>query len=74
MTWTTSTYCDIGATCVEWRKASECSADADCVEVACGHERYLIRDSKDPDGPVLTFTRDEWAAFVAGVRAGEFDA
>jgi len=32
-----------------------------------------MRDSKDPDGPKLVFTPAEWAAFVAGVRDGEFD-
>jgi hypothetical protein len=32
-----------------------------------------IRDSKDVNGPVLTFSPQEWAAFVAGVRDGEFD-
>lgn len=32
-----------------------------------------VRDSKDPDGPVLRFSSAEWAAFVAGARAGEFD-
>lgn len=32
-----------------------------------------VRDSKDPNGPVLTFSRDEWLAFIGGVRAGEFD-
>jgi hypothetical protein len=32
-----------------------------------------VRDSKDLDGPVLTFNAEEWAAFVAGVRDGEFD-
>lgn len=25
------------------------------------------------DGPVLTYTRQEWEAFIAGVRGGEFD-
>ena len=36
---------------------------------------YVItmRDSKDPDGPVLTFTPDEWRAFTLGVQDGEFD-
>ena len=34
---------------------------------------YLMRDSKDPDGPVLAFTAAEWEAFVAGVKDGEFD-
>jgi hypothetical protein len=32
-----------------------------------------MRDSKDQDGPVLCFTVEEWKAFVAGVKAGEFD-
>lgn len=33
----------------------------------------MVRDAKDAAGPVLRFTRDEWRAFLAGVRAGEFD-
>jgi hypothetical protein len=32
-----------------------------------------VRDSKDPEGPKLTFTPDEWVAFTAGIRAGQFD-
>ena len=33
-----------------------------------------VRDGSDgQDGPVLAFTREEWAAFVAGVKNGEFD-
>ena len=32
-----------------------------------------VRDSKDPDGPRLVVTPDEWRAFAAGVKAGEFD-
>jgi len=31
-----------------------------------------VRDSKDPDGPRLLVAPDEWRAFVAGVKAGEF--
>jgi hypothetical protein len=32
-----------------------------------------LRDSENPTGPALHFTRPEWAAFLAGVSAGEFD-
>jgi hypothetical protein len=32
-----------------------------------------VRDSKNPDGPMLTFTSHEWEAFIAGVKSGEFD-
>lgn len=32
-----------------------------------------IRDSKNPDIGPLVFTRDEWTAFIGGVKLGEFD-
>ena len=39
-----------------------------------GHDRlYVIRDSKNPDGPKLYFTPAEWEAFRLGVIDGEFD-
>lgn len=49
------------------------SGDGGCVEVAVSPVGARVRDSKDPAGPVLTFTEREWVAFVRGVRAGEFD-
>jgi hypothetical protein len=55
-----------------WQKSSYC-ANATCVEVAkVDADTYLIRDSKQPENPALSFTGPEWTAFVAGVRAGEF--
>jgi hypothetical protein len=33
-----------------------------------------VRDSKDPDGPVLAFSSQEVAAFVADLKAGRYDA
>jgi hypothetical protein len=45
------------------------------VEVAGLPGRTIgLRDSKDPNGPVLRFTPDEWQAFLGGARNGEFDA
>jgi len=32
-----------------------------------------VRDTKATDGPILLFTADEWRAFLAGARNGEFD-
>jgi hypothetical protein len=32
-----------------------------------------MRDSKDPGGPVLVYTRAEWLAFLDGAKKGEFD-
>ncbi|ABD12064.1 DUF397 domain-containing protein [Frankia sp. CcI156] len=57
----------------EWRKSSYSATQTTCVEVAQVDEVVAVRDSKDPTGPVLVFTPDEWAAFLAGVRDGEFN-
>jgi hypothetical protein len=54
-----------------WRKSSRCGTNT-CVEVAKIGQEYLIRDSKNPLTIPLTFTEDEWTAFVMGVTAGEF--
>jgi Domain of unknown function (DUF397) len=55
-----------------WRKSSA-SGNSNCVEVALTDEHVWVRDTKDRRGPVLHFTAREWAAFVQGVRQGEFD-
>ncbi len=60
--------------CVEvaWRTAAA-SGNSNCVQAAASDGRVLIRDSKDPDGPVLGFTPAEFAAFRDGCAGGEFD-
>jgi hypothetical protein len=55
-----------------WRKSSRSQFNA-CVEVRFEGDRVPLRNSRDPDGPVLVFTGREWDAFVAGVKLGEFD-
>lgn len=58
-----------------WRKSTFSGANGGgCVEVA-GHDgMILVRDTKDHGrGPVHRYTPDEWRAFIAGVRSGEFD-
>jgi hypothetical protein len=56
---------------LQWRRSSACT-ETTCVEVAIDLPVVLVRDSKDPNGPVLRFTTDEWSAFLAGVTAGQF--
>jgi hypothetical protein len=57
-----------------WTKSSRSTGNGACVEVKSPvAESVLVRDSKDPQGPVLTFSPREWSAFVAGVDRGAFD-
>lgn len=56
-----------------WQKSTR-SNNSGCVQVAfCGDGRIAVRDSKDPEGPVLMFTPYEWEAFLGGVQDGEFN-
>jgi hypothetical protein len=57
---------------LRWRKATACTG-GNCVEIANDGDRFLVRDSKNPQTEPFVFTRTEWQAFVAGVRAGDFD-
>ena len=53
---------------------SSFSGGAGCVEVRKLDDGSIgLRDSKDVTKPPHVFTAHEWTAFVAGVRAGEFD-
>jgi hypothetical protein len=58
---------------VPFRKSSYCGSDGECVECGFAGGEYVLRDSKDPAGPVLRFSKAELDAFVAGYVAGEFD-
>jgi hypothetical protein len=77
VSWRKSSYSGgNGGDCVEvaevWRKSSYSGTNGgDCVEVAATLPAAIaVRDSKDPDGPKLTFTPQAWNAFTTGLRAG----
>jgi hypothetical protein len=54
-----------------WRKSSYSEAsDNDCVEVRVDGAAVLIRDSKNPAGPVLRVSAEAWSTFVDAVRRG----
>jgi hypothetical protein len=55
-----------------WLKASASGAEGNCVEVAdLPGGGKAVRDSKRPELGALRYTAAEWAAFRAGVIAGE---
>jgi uncharacterized protein DUF397 len=57
-----------------WRKSTFSNASGNCVEVAgLSDGSIAVRNSRDTSGPALVYTRAEIAAFLAGVRNGEFD-
>ncbi len=53
--WLRSSYCEAGA-CVQARRTEPGTV--------------LVRDGKDPDGPVLSFDPGAWTAFVAALKDG----
>ncbi|HXF20628.1 MAG TPA: DUF397 domain-containing protein [Streptosporangiaceae bacterium] len=59
-------------TSATWRKSSYSGGNGgNCVEVAVlAGGRRVVRDSKDPAGPALTFSPAAWRAFTARLRAG----
>jgi Domain of unknown function (DUF397) len=58
-----------------WRKSSYSgNGGGNCVEVAGNMPGVVaVRDSKNPDGPVLTVETAGWREFIADVKAGRHD-
>jgi len=56
---------------IRWRRSSSCESSA-CVEVGRVDGLVALRDS-DRHDVTLVFSPLDWAAFVAGVQAGEFE-
>jgi hypothetical protein len=60
-------------TTTPWIKASASNEQGSCVEVRAAADAIEVRDTKDRSGPVLRFTRAEFAAWLDGASKGEFD-
>lgn len=54
-----------------WRKSLRSGSDDNCVEVARVRDVYAVRDSKNPSGPALAFTRTEWRTFLHTMKTNE---
>ncbi|MDH6126132.1 DUF397 domain-containing protein [Kitasatospora sp. GP82] len=56
-----------------WRKSSHSGGNGACIEIAVPSTATIaVRDSKDPEGPQLHFSRAAWAAFAAAAGTGAF--
>lgn len=47
-----------------WRRAKRSVGNGACIEVAAKGGIISVRDSKNPDGPVLRYLSGEWNSFV----------
>lgn len=62
----------ITGTDLAWQKSSFCG-NSTCVEVAITTEFVAVRDSKDVTKSAHVYSHEEWTAFIAGAKSGEFD-
>lgn len=51
-----------------WRKSSYSSIRENCVEVAHDENTVAVRDSKDPEGPMLRLAATSFAKFLQQLR------
>jgi hypothetical protein len=57
-----------------WRKSSYSNSQGNCVEFAAlADGSVAVRNSRDPQGPALIYTKAEISALLAGAKDGEFD-
>jgi hypothetical protein len=67
--WRKSSHSEAG-NCLEaaWHRSSHSIGNANCTEAAIAGGHVLVRDSKDPDGPVLKFSPGQWTTFTEGIK------
>ncbi|NIL59598.1 DUF397 domain-containing protein [Salinispora arenicola] len=52
-----------------WRKSTRSNNGGNCVEVADDLAGKVgLRDSKDPSGPILTFSPAAWTTFIRATK------
>jgi hypothetical protein len=56
-----------------WVKSARSSSDGQCVEQRQNGPARQLRDSKNPDGAILTVGVHAYAALVKAAKSGELD-
>ena len=56
---------------LQWRKARRSANNGACVELAGTNGQVTIRDSKDPEGPVLKYSARAFRSFLDAARKGD---
>jgi hypothetical protein len=57
-----------------WQKSRRSNPSGNCVEMAeLPGGDIAVRNSRDPHGPVLVYSRAEIEAFIGGAKDGDFD-
>jgi hypothetical protein len=62
----------IQPTLLVWRKSSA-SGTSQCVEIAFSESSIFVRDSKDPNGVILSVPKPVWAEFLQGAKGNDYD-
>ena len=58
-----------------WRKSRRSNSQGACVEMSrIDGETIAVRNSRDPEGPALVYSRDAIATLISSLRNGEFDS
>ncbi|RAY15571.1 DUF397 domain-containing protein [Actinomadura craniellae] len=59
---------------VRWHKSQRSNSQGNCVELAeLPDGGIALRNSRDPEGPALVYTRPEIEALILGAKDGDFD-
>jgi hypothetical protein len=67
----TSSGFEVGG--LQWKKSGRSANNGACVEVAPAGGQVLIRDSKDPNGPIIRYPGRSWRMFITNAKLCRFD-
>ncbi|MFD6261683.1 DUF397 domain-containing protein [Micromonospora chalcea] len=56
-----------------WRKSSRSGSEGNCIEVADFVDAVGVRDTKDREGPALSFDPTAWIRFIGEIRCGRLN-